>query len=564
MRIVIDMQGAQSQSRLRGIGRYTLSFVEALIRNKGEHEVILALSGLLPMTIEPIRAAFDGLLSQENIRVWYAVGPVSECESGSAGRRQAAELIREAFLASLNPDVLHITSIFEGYVDDAVTSVGRLGTRIPTSIILYDLIPLLNSAKYLLPHPGYSEYYWRKIQYLKNADCLLAISDFTRKEGIDNLQVSSEMVVNISSAAEPCFTPITVDENFKDFLRAQFGILHPFILCAGSADERKNLPRLIQAYAKLPSALRQGHQMVFVGHMSDDEIAFLKKMAFDLGIQASELVIIGYISDEQLVKLYSLCRLYIFPSWHEGFGLPALEAMACGAVVVGANASSLPEVIELGEALFDPFDVDAIFFKLHQGLVDESFRARLLENGAKQLQKFSWDKTAKSAIATWENCQSQNLISVDSKKKRKPRLAFVSPLPPERTGIADYSAELIPPLTQFYDIDVVVEQASIEDAFINRTCKVRDSEWLRQNIHRVDRVVYQLGNSPFHQHMLSLMHEIPGTVVLHDFYLSGLKAWLELNAKSRKCWVNSLYESHGYKAVRKRYIDMESAQSEYP
>ena len=564
MRIVIDMQGAQSKSRLRGIGRYTLSFVEAVIRNKGEHEVILALSGLLPEAIEPIRAAFDGLLSQENIRVWHAVGPVRECEPGNAGRRQAAELIREAFLASLNPDVLHITSIFEGYVDDAVTSVGRLGTRIPTSIILYDLIPLLNPAQYLSPHPGYADYYLGKIQYLKNADRLLAISDFTRKEGVDNLQVSYEVVVNISSAADPCFTPIAVDENFKDFLKTQFGIVHSFILCAGSADERKNLPRLIQAYAKLPAALRRCHQMVFVGHMSDDEIDFLRQMALDVGMELGELVIIGYIGNEQLVKLYSLCRLYIFPSWHEGFGLPALEAMACGAVVVGANASSLPEVINLSEALFDPFDADAIFFKLHQGLVDESFRTRLLENSAKQLQKFSWDKTAKSSIAAWEKCQSQNLINLDSNKKIKPRLAFVSPLPPERTGIADYSAELIPPLTQFYDIDIVVEQTSIEDAFINRTCKVRDSEWLRENIHEVDRVVYQLGNSPFHQHMLGLMREIPGTVVLHDFYLSGLKAWLELNSKSGECWVNALYESHGYKAVRDRYVDIESAQCEYP
>ena len=80
MRIVIDMQGAQTESRFRGIGRYTLSFAQAIVRNRGEHEVILALSGLFPDTIEPIRAAFDGLLPQENIRVWYAPG------AGTRGR----------------------------------------------------------------------------------------------------------------------------------------------------------------------------------------------------------------------------------------------------------------------------------------------------------------------------------------------------------------------------------------------------------------------------------------------------------------------------------------------
>ena len=101
MRIVIDMQGAQSDSRLRGIGRYTLSLAQAIVRNRGEHEVVLALSGLFPETIELIRASFDGLLPQSSIRVWSAPGPVRECLEGSTSNRAAAELIREAFLKTL-------------------------------------------------------------------------------------------------------------------------------------------------------------------------------------------------------------------------------------------------------------------------------------------------------------------------------------------------------------------------------------------------------------------------------------------------------------------------------
>src|SRR5262245_14813847 len=121
MRIVIDMQGAQTESRFRGIGRYTMSFSQAVARNRGRHEIILALNGLFPGAVEPIRAAFDGLLPQENIRVWHAPGPVRESQPGNESRREAAEQIREAFLASLAPDVIHISSLFEGYCDDAVT-----------------------------------------------------------------------------------------------------------------------------------------------------------------------------------------------------------------------------------------------------------------------------------------------------------------------------------------------------------------------------------------------------------------------------------------------------------
>src|SRR5262245_20134869 len=125
MRIVIDMQGAQTESRFRGIGRYTMSFSQAVARNCGEHEIILALSNLFPDTIDTIRAAFDGLLPQENIRVWRAPGPVQERQPDNDSRRVPAEYIREAFLASLAPDVIHICSLFEGHIDDAVTSIGR-------------------------------------------------------------------------------------------------------------------------------------------------------------------------------------------------------------------------------------------------------------------------------------------------------------------------------------------------------------------------------------------------------------------------------------------------------
>jgi glycosyltransferase involved in cell wall biosynthesis len=142
MRIVIDMQGAQTASRVRGIGRYSLSFVRALIRNAPEHEILLALNGLFPETIEPIREAFRDLLPRENIRVWYAPDPGSRYEQQGETRRRRVCLIREAFLASLEPDIVHITSLFEGFDDRAVATIGGLAPNLPTSVTFYDLIPL--------------------------------------------------------------------------------------------------------------------------------------------------------------------------------------------------------------------------------------------------------------------------------------------------------------------------------------------------------------------------------------------------------------------------------------
>ena len=402
MRIVIDMQGAQTASRFRGIGRYTLSFAQGVARNRGEHEIILALNGLFPETIEPIRAAFNGLLPKRNIRVWYVPGPVSEEHPANERRREVAELIREAFLASLKPDVIHITSLFEGYVDDAVTSIGKFEALTPTSVTLYDLIPLLNPDQYLKPNPLYEQYYRRKLLYLRRASRFLSISDSSRREGIAHLDLKEADVINISTAIDHDFHLHASNKNTESKILKKFKIIRPFILYSGASDERKNIPRLIRAYAALPGHLRKSHQLVLAGGLSQDHLIELQSIGKATGLNLGELIITNSVTDVELVCLYKICKLYVFPSWHEGFGLPVLEAMKCGAPVIGANTTSLPEVIGLDEAMFNPFDVSAISSKLQKGLIDESFRTRLRDNGMQRAQLFSWDLTAKRAIKAWE------------------------------------------------------------------------------------------------------------------------------------------------------------------
>ena len=568
MRIVIDMQGAQTESRFRGIGRYTLAFAQAVARNRGEHDIILALSGLFPDTIEPIRSAFDDLLPQENIRVWHAPGPVKEEQPGNDARREMAELIREAFLAGLQPDVIHITNIFEGYEDDAVTSIGRFDTATPVSVTQYDLIPLLNPEHYLKPNPGYEQHYLRKVEYLKKAALHLAISEFSSQEGINALGTPNGKTIAISAAQDCHFQPRTINDKTANQLRNKFGIIRPFVLYTGGSDERKNLPRLIEAYAALPVRLRKAHQLLFAGKIPEGNIPRLKDIARSAGLRSDELLFIGYVSDEELIQLYNLCQLYVFPSWHEGFGLPALEAMACGAPVIGANASSLPEVIGWEGALFDPFDVEAIIAKLTQALEDEGFRNRLREHSLNQAKKFSWDETAKRAIVAMENLHATRPIApaVRTGDRPRPRLAYVSPLPPERTGIADYSAELLPELARHYEIEVIVTQEAIDDPWIKDNCPVRSAQWFVEHADQYDRVLYHFGNSAFHQHMFDLLKAIPGVVVLHDFFLSGVVAHMDVNGFAPGRWAEELYFSHGHKALYDRFHndDMADVAWEYP
>jgi len=549
------MQGAQTASRHRGIGRYTLSLAQAVARNRGDHEVILALNGLFPDSIETIRTAFDGLLHQENIRVWSSPGPVREYQSGFEWRREVAERTREAFLASLRPDVVHVSSLFEGYVDDAVTSIGVFATHLPTVVTLYDLIPLLGADTYLTPNPQYARYYHRKIESLKRANRCVAISESAAREGREALGLGAETVISISTASDIIFRRLEItDAERREFLE-RFGISQPFILYSGGADSRKNLRRLLFAYGQLPRPLADAHQLVLAGTMPQGEVDMLSQLANSTGIDKSQLRFTGYLTDEELVWLNNLCMVFVYPSLHEGFGLPALEAMACGAPTIGSNSTSVPEVIGREDALFDPYDEDAISRKMAQVLSDKTFRCELARHGREQAKSFSWDKSARRAIDVFERLNTERELPKTAIHTLidRPKLAFVSPLPPERTGIADFSAELLPELARHYDIEVVVAQDQVIHRWAQANGVLRDSQWLMANAHRVDRVLYHVGNSPFHQHMLDLVKVVPGTIVLHDYFLSSLLAYLEEYDIVQHAWTLALYHGHGYPAVRERY-----------
>jgi glycosyltransferase involved in cell wall biosynthesis len=566
MRIVLDMQGAQTKSRFRGIGRYTMSLAKAIVRNRGEHEIILALSGLFPDTIEPIRAAFDGLLPQENIRVWHAPGPVRECQPGNDWRREVAERIREAFLASHRPDIIHVFSFFEGFVDDAVTSISIFDTVTHVSVTLHDLIPLVHAERYLEINPRYKQYYMRKLGYLKRASLLLAVSDSSRREALEHLGFSENQVVTTYEAVDEHFRPLAITKEEEEKLRKKFGILKPFVLYApGGFDVRKNVEGLIRAYAQLSTALRQRYQLVITGKISEGEKRKHLGIAKQHGLGTEDMVFTGYVSDEDLVRLYNLCEVFVFPSIHEGFGLPVLEAMACGAAVIGSNTTSIPEVIGRPDALFDPHSDQEIAKKLEQVLTDEDFRNELKRHGIRQAEKFSWDKSAKLAIVSFETLNAQkksSSITINSFKR--PKLAYISPLPPEKSGISDYSAELLPELARHYDIEVVVNQKDVTDTWIKNNLPVRSVEWFCRNASSYDRVLYHFGNSPFHSHMFGLLQQYPGVVVMHDFFLSSVLAYEEIVKAIPSIWMNALYGSHGYKAVKMRLLDAEYAKMHYP
>lgn len=569
MKLVIDLQGAQSASRNRGIGRYSLALAEAMARQAGEHEIWIGLNGAFQDTIEPVRASFDTLVPRERIVVWETPTPVADIDPANVWRRRTGEILREFFLASLKPDMVHVTSLFEGLVDDAVTSVGAFSDGQATAVTLYDLIPLIYRDPYL-GNPLAETWYQRKLGSLRRAGLWLAISESSRRDGIAWLNVPAHKVVNISTAAGTQFRPVRLSETENQALRQRYGLKRPFVMYTGGDDPRKNPEALIDAYARLPAVVRKAHQLAIVCPAQKERIDALQRHAKRVGLAKDELVMTGFVPDNDLVKLYNSCVAFCFPSWYEGFGLPALEAMQCGAAAIGANTSSIPEVIGRTDALFDPHDQEDMAARLQQVLTDTDYRQGLARHGLEQARKFSWDETARRAWTAFEAHYEELCERAQPRPSiclgRRPCLAYVSPLPPERSGIADYSAELLPELARHYNIDVIVDQPEVDDPWIRANCGIRDKRWFDEHAHQYDRTLYHFGNSAFHQYMFDLLERHPGIVVLHDFYLSGSIAHMDLQDGRTGVWPWALYLSHGYHAVQERYRagDVDDVIWKYP
>jgi O-antigen biosynthesis alpha-1,2-mannosyltransferase len=411
MRIVIDLQGAQTESRLRGIGRYSISLVRAILEeSRQRHDIWLFANSSLPGLVGELKEKLGA--SAGNARWIIFQGPTNVA-GDSVGRefvRRSAEKSREYLIASVQPDVVLITSLFEGgYQSDAIGTVRIYDQKTAVVTILYDLIPLQNPDKYLgsaWPRKWYEE----KFANLKRAQKLLAISEFSRVEGINLGKFAADSIVNISTAHDQAlFNP----ENAAKFAvqtRHELNISSRIILYNGAVEERKNIRSLIEAFSRLPAKVKEACTLVIAGKGHDIENASIDECIERFSVR-NLVRRVGWISDNELVGLMGASDVFVFPSLQEGFGLPALEAMACGLATIASNTTSLPEVIGNSRALFDPNNIAEQSNLLCKVLSDDTFRRNLEVTGLQQSENFSWKKSAQIAL------ESMSQFSLSSPKR---------------------------------------------------------------------------------------------------------------------------------------------------
>ena len=262
-----------------------------------------------------------------------------------------------------------------------------------------------------LVHPEYAEKGLR--QYLERvvppsvagASLVLADSESTGNDLIVLLDVPPERVEVLLPGVEPRFAPV-VDEVALESARRKYSISFPYILTISTIEPRKNLLGLMKAFSGFKRMTESRHKLVIGGgkgwHYSE---VFATAKAIDV---ADDIIFLGHVADEDLPALYSMSDLFAWLSFYEGFGLPVLEAMACGTPVVASNRASLPEVIGDAGLLVPPSEIDAIADAFDSILGDEALAAELADKGRKQASLFSWRSSAKQLLSIYQRLASDN------------------------------------------------------------------------------------------------------------------------------------------------------------
>lgn len=396
MRIAIDMQSCQSFSRYRGVGRYTLELTKSLIKNDRENEYYLILNAALGF-VDDIKAEFEDILPTNRIMAWMQYENISSY-GGNDKEVFISEILREAFIHEQNVDILFVPNLQEGWQDASVTSIGRLsGLPSNTKIIstIHDVIPIIYEDDYLAIDNPIRPWYFEKISFLEKSDYCTTVS-YASKYYIDNFLNLNDVRVVPNGIDIEKFREM--DSESSRLCLERFNINKKFILYSGGVNPHKNISRLFEAYSILPENLRLQYALVIAGKMPDD-MSNINNELKKLNILKS-VYFTGYISDKELVALYSECDLFVFPSYQEGFGIPPLEAMACNAVVIAANIPVMKEVIGDGiNAFFDPHNIDSIMRKITFGLTNSEFRIESRNNAKKQCLLYSWDNSANKLIS---------------------------------------------------------------------------------------------------------------------------------------------------------------------
>jgi len=262
---------------------------------------------------------------------------------------------------------------------------GVIGARVPQVTVVHDVLPLRYPAEYRRQQP-YLRHYVPRV--LRSSAAVIVSSESTRRDVLDAYRLAPERVHVVLCGFDDRRLSPAPDASRTD--------AQPYALFVGNVMPHKNLPRLVEAFAALRA--RRPFRLVIRGGGRPEHVAALRARIDALGVGA-DVDWQPWASDDELLALYRGARMLVLPSLYEGFGLPALEAMACGTPVVVSRVASLPEVVGDAAVFVDPADVSSIADGIARLLSDEGLAKDLARRGPARARLFSWERTARHVQA---------------------------------------------------------------------------------------------------------------------------------------------------------------------
>jgi glycosyltransferase involved in cell wall biosynthesis len=374
--MLIGIDGTPLNQHLTGVGHYTLELARAmsLAAPNDQFEIISSRPYLfgkndaegpdgLPQNLSLLRAPANFLT-----RRWWGIGLPRYLSRSSIELFHGTNFEVPLWLTQKLPTVLTIHDL--SLLLHADTHRARLARRARR------MLPLMTRA----------------------ATMIITPTENVKRELCEHLRIPPDKIVVIPEAARSIFRPMLPDE--AEATRNRLGIGDDFLLFVGTIEPRKNLATLVRAFEEIARARDSGLQLIIAGQhgwLVDDLLNQISKSP-----AADRIKLTGYLSDEALRALYSTCRCFIYPSTYEGFGLPPLEAMACGAPVIASRIASIVEVCGDAALLIEPKSVDALTKAISDLLGDEDARRRLSSAGLRRAGEFSWQRTAQLTRAVYD------------------------------------------------------------------------------------------------------------------------------------------------------------------
>lgn len=373
LNIIFDAQCLQTPTRKRGIGRYSISLIEAVCREKPDMNF-----GVLLTTLANKSDFSDAVLELEALNLPNL--NIIVCDPFKNKKKvnfiQAQELL-ESFLLKFEPSAVITLGSFEKLNSVIPTTHNQSFTRLA---ILYDLIPLQYKRDLLVSNFQMTSYNWA-LSNLSKAECLLSIS--RESETVWRNMVSKDSKIKVIYGAGYRATKPP---------RSNSNVVRSGILCIGAEQKHKNIVNLIHAYSLFQPNFREKHELTVLGIHSNGARARLKKFATSRNVSVN---FTSFLTNQELNDAYGSNKLLVMPSLVEGLSMPILEAWEMGLPVVGSAGTVAEELIVDSELLFDPNDVTSIAATVQNVLTDDIAWQRAAASTSKKVSHYSWQNTAK-------------------------------------------------------------------------------------------------------------------------------------------------------------------------